>query len=169
MRAGVSLKRPDAMEEEWEIKVGARGRGEELSGSSLAYVTASHSWPGLKKKKKKKSAAVAKFKYTNTRTHILAWCIVRADLHAWFLLLLSFCTSPFLNSRFCVFFSENCDSVCVSLYGPRDQTNWQPFIWWRSIIKAAAVVETQTWGNTPRASLFYSERNKEMSHQMHEI
>lgn len=80
-----------------------------------AYVTASHSWPGLKKKKK-----VLQWPSLNTRTHtrILAWCIVRADLCAWFLLLLSFCASPFLNSRFCVFFRELW--VCVLLYGPRD-------------------------------------------------
>ena len=68
------------------MKVGARGRGEELSGSSLAYVTASHSWTGLKKKK------VLQWPSLNTGTHtrILAWCVVRADLRAWFLLSLSF-------------------------------------------------------------------------------
>ena len=45
---------------------------------------------GVKKKKKKKKVLQWPSLNTGTHTRILAWCVVRADLRAWFLLSLSF-------------------------------------------------------------------------------
>lgn len=105
MWVGISIIRADGLEEGWEIKGGGRGRGGEVSGSSLCLC---NRFPQLGRN-------VLQWLSLNTWTHILAWCNVRDDQWNKTLCMVSvhllsnglhfsYCpTSPFLNSHFSLF------------------------------------------------------------------